>query len=46
MTMSDPMLRWMSIEASGLNRCLLPSMWLRKVTPSSLIFRFPAKLNT
>jgi len=45
-TMSAPMLRWMSITFSGENKCLLPSMWLRNVAPASVIFRFSAKLNT
>jgi hypothetical protein len=38
-TMSAPMLRWMSITFSGVNRCLLPSMWLLNFTPSSVILR-------
>ena len=46
MMMSAPMLRWMSMEVSGLNRCLLPSMWLLNVTPSSVILRRSDKLNT
>ena len=33
--MSAPSLCWMPMENSGVNRCELPSMWLRKVTPSS-----------
>ncbi len=41
--MSAPMIRCVSITLSGVNRCLLPSMWLLKRTPSSVILRISLK---
>ena len=41
-TMSDPSRRWSSIDRSGLSMCFEPSIWLLKVTPSSVSLRKPA----
>ena len=38
-TMSEPRSAWISIDRSGVSEWGEPSMWERKVTPSSLIFR-------
>ena len=44
--MSEPRASWMSMLTSGEMNCRLPSRWLWKVTPSSLIFRMPAREKT
>ena len=36
----------MSMDSSGPMNCLEPSRWLWNVTPSSFIFRMPARENT
>ena len=43
---SAPRFSWISMAFSGVNRCRLPSRWLRKVTPSGSIFLLSPKLNT
>ena len=42
MVMSAPSWRWMAMLRSGVRRWLVPSMWLRKVTPSSSMLRSAA----
>ena len=37
---------WICMLSSGPMKILCPSMWDRKVTPSSLIFRRSARENT
>jgi hypothetical protein len=47
MTMSLPSRSaWISIERSGLSTCLEPSMWLEKVTASSVTLLIPDRLIT
>ena len=42
MAMSAPKRRWISTARSGVSAWRVPSMWERKVTPSSSISRRPA----
>ncbi len=46
MHISLPRLDWICILSSGPMKILWPSMWEAKYTPSSLIFRREARLNT
>ena len=46
MAMSLPRLLWIRMLSSGPMKMRCPSRWLAKVTPSSLIFRSPARENT
>ena len=43
---SLPRLDWMRMDSSGPIKILRPSIWELKYTPSSLIFRMPARENT
>ncbi len=46
MITSAPSARSISITRSGVKRCVEPSMWLRKVTPSSSIVLMSESENT
>ena len=41
--MSAPNWCWMRIDASGVKRCFVPSMWEEKTTPSSSTTAFEAR---
>ncbi|MNT92595.1 hypothetical protein D3C72_2339080 [compost metagenome] len=47
MTMSEPRRSaWIWMERSGVRTCLEPSMWLEKVTASSVSLEMPDRLMT